>query len=199
MINKKNVLGKTPEELGDKDAIHVAIVAVRAAGLIKPGQRCGINEHQEAEPDEKGIGVADPFMKRAILTGQWFWLLLAQDQVPNVRHVWDHPKENFAPPTREPELPSGLESMAKDLGVTFHQLIEACQQVVDSDKKGWGEYSSVPYPGTLKGEALEEAMENIDRYDLWSEWSGFTGHEFENQGSACCPEYQYPEELFKLP
>ncbi len=37
MINKKNLLGKAPHELGDKDAIHVAIVAVRAGIVITPG------------------------------------------------------------------------------------------------------------------------------------------------------------------
>lgn len=42
MINKKNLLGKTPDELGAKDAIHVAIVAVRAgAGESKQDDRAG--------------------------------------------------------------------------------------------------------------------------------------------------------------
>jgi hypothetical protein len=89
VINKKNVLGKAPFDLGTKDAIHVAIVAVRAGQLVQPGQRCGLNEHREAVPNEKGVGVADPFVKGPILTGTSFWLLMAQDEVPNVQHVWE--------------------------------------------------------------------------------------------------------------
>ena len=41
MINKKNVLGKRPQEFGVKDAVHVAIVSVHAGRPIQPGQRVG--------------------------------------------------------------------------------------------------------------------------------------------------------------
>jgi hypothetical protein len=64
MINKRNLLGKTPEELGTKDAVHAAIVAVRAGQPIRPGQRCSINIDGEAVPDVNGVGVADPFLKK---------------------------------------------------------------------------------------------------------------------------------------
>ncbi len=190
MINKKNLLGKTPQELGDKDAIHVAIVSVRAARLITPGQRCGLNEHREAIPDAKGVGVADPFLKSNITTGQTFWLLLNQDAVPNVQHVWDHPKVDFAPPTREAERNKWFQQHADQLGVTYDQLLDACQYVIDNDK-------SAPYPGTKDAEELEGAMEDIG--DIFSTWSDESGHEFENIGSGCCPEYQYPDVLFAIP
>ncbi len=37
------------------------------------------------------------------------------------------------------------------------------------------------------------------RYDLWSSWSDEVGHEFENHGSECCPEYAYPDgQLFDM-
>lgn len=36
MINKKNLLGKQPFELGVKDAIHTAIVSVRAGAGCCP-------------------------------------------------------------------------------------------------------------------------------------------------------------------
>lgn len=186
MINKKNVLGKAPQSLGDKDAIHVAIVAVRAGGLIKPGQKCNLNEHREAVASDKGVGVADPFRKGNITTGQTFWLLLNQDAVPNVRHVWEHPSVDFSPPTREVERNSTIEDAAKHWGVTYEQIMEACAFVVASD-------DSAVYPGDKTEDELEELAESFCRYDLWSEWSDETGHEFENYGTACCPEYAYPE------
>lgn len=196
MINKKNLLGKEPDELGDKDAIHVAIVAVRAGSLIKPGQRCGLNEHREAVPHEKGPGVADPFLKANITKGQRFWLLLNQDAVPNVRHVWEHPKVDFSPPTREVQLNESLKECAKKLGVTYQQLMDACASVVASDYMG----TPAPYPGTLSSEELEEALDDCYVGDIWYEWSEETGHEFEDQGSACCPEPVHPDcGLFEIP
>lgn len=186
MINKKNLLGKAPQSLGDKDAIHVAIVAVRAGRLIKPGERCGMNEHREAVPDDKGIGVADPFRKENILTGQPFWLLINQDAVPNVRHVWDHPSVDFSPPTREIPRNREIQAAAAHWGVTYEQIMDACAFVVAKDKPA-------PYPGDKTADELGELAESFEDYDLWSEWSDETGHEFENYGTACCPEYAYPE------
>ena len=31
--------------------------------------------------------------------------------------------------------------------------------------------------------------------DIWYEWTNETGNEFENVGSECCPEYNYPSLL----
>ncbi len=190
MINKKNVLGKHPEELGVKDAIHTAIVSVRAGRCVQPGQRCGLNEFNEAVPDAKGCGVADPFLRSHVHRGQSFWLILDQDSVPNVHHVWEHPTVNFAPPTREAVKNATLDECAGLLGVTYQQLMDACEFVHDKDRPA-------KYPGEKTAEELEGIMDReVELRDLWSEWSSETGVEFENHGSMCCPEYAYPEELF---
>jgi len=185
MINKRNVLGKAPFDLGDKDAIHVAIASVRAASFIKPGNRCQINEFGEAEPSDSGPGVADPF-RTSIARGDSFWMLLDQDEVPNVRHVWEHPSVKFDKPTRPAKLNQWLERNAKSLGVTYDQLLEACAHVVNH-------YSPMPYPTAIDEDDLEKLLDKADQYDIWSEWGEETGHEFENNGSACCPEYDYPD------
>ncbi len=52
MINKKNLLGRPPDELGLKDAVHVAIASVRAACAINPGQRCKINDYGGGNPQQ---------------------------------------------------------------------------------------------------------------------------------------------------
>lgn len=192
MINKKNLLGKKPQELGDKDAIHVAIVAVRAGLTVHPGARCGINEHREAVPDDKGVGVADPFLKAPVMRGESFWLLLNQDAVPNVRHVWEHPDVDFTPPEREVVLNDVLNDAAKALGVTYQQLMDACASVVENDE-------AAAYPGTLSAEDLEEAIDAMYLGDVYSEWGEEVEHEFYNSGTECCPEYDYPRELFAIP
>ena len=186
MINKKNLLGRTPLELNDKDAIHVAIVSVRAACAIEPGTKCGLNEFKEAVPNSKGVGIADPWRRSLIKTGEVFWLLLNQDEVPNVKHVWEHPTAEFGLPTREVKLNPTLVGYAKDLGVTYEQLMEACEKVVDTGEP-------VKYPGTKTKEEREDA----DVWDLWFEWGHETNYEFENYGSECCPEYEYPKQLFE--
>ena len=194
MINKKNLLGKRPDELGTKDAIHTAIVAVRAGEAIEPGQRCSLNKFNEAIHDNhRSVGVADPFLKSTILRGQSFWLLLCQDEVPNVRHVWEHPTVDFSPPTREATKNGIIDDVAKALGVTYEQIMEAADSVVKHDRP-------LLYPGTLTTEQYEEALDTeVEMYDFWSEWSSETLHEFENYGSACCPEYEYPDRsLFRF-
>lgn len=190
MINKKNVLGKQPDELGTKDAIHTAIVSVRAGSLIRPGQRCKMNEFNEAVPDSKGVGVADPFWRNGNITvGQEFWLLLAQDEVPNVQHVWEHPSVDFSPPSRPVEKNSALQRYADRLGVTYEQLIEACDFVFAHNEPA-------KYPGNKSAEEVEWAN---DPYELWPNWAAENGHAFDNQGTECCPEYDYPDcRLFSM-
>lgn len=198
MINKKNVLGKTPQELGDKDAIHVAIVSVRAGSVIEPGGRCKMNEFHEAIPAnyKDSVGVADPFRKGNITTGQAFWLLLEQDAVPNVQHVWEHPEVDFSPPTREVKLNEYLQRNAVGLGVTYQELMDMCQYVVDNDKP-----APIPETCTKTSEQIQEAIDesDIELYDIWSCWADETGYVFTNNGTECCPEYDYPDELFELP
>ncbi len=188
MINKKNLLGKTPDDLGTKDAIHVAIVAVCAAKPIKPGQRCGLNKDRLAVPDEKGCGVADPFLTQGIGTGQTFWFLLNQCEVPNVAHVWEHPTVDFAAPTVTVARNKWLQKVADNYRVSYDELMDACAYVV---KHG----NPAAYHGPLSADELEDVCND----DVWSEWADETGHEFEDYGSACCPEYAYPDSrLFRI-
>lgn len=187
MINKRNVLGKTPDELGKKDAVHVAIVAVRAGAPIKPGRRIGLNENREAVPNSKGPGIADFSRKKTILRGQIFWMLLDQNEVPNVEHDWKHPTIDFSPPTNEVKKNETIQHCADLFGVTYEQVMEAASYVVRNNKPA-------PYPGPGTANDRPEVDENeFDSYDFWSEWSRETLHEFENYGSECCPEYEYPE------
>ena len=193
MINKKNVLGKTPQELGEKDAIHVAIVAVRADGVIHAGARVGMNEFGEAfetyRSDKKvGVGVADPFRKNKIIaTGEVFWLLIDQADVPNVQHVWEHPKVSFGIPTKEVKYNSYIKEDADSLGLTYQELMDAAAKLVYEDKQS-------EYKGSLTSDELEEIMEDFEWGEFWDNWSDETGHEFENYGSSCCPEYYHPED-----
>lgn len=191
MINKKNLLGKTPDELGTKDAIHTAIVAVRAGEAIKPGQRCGLNKEREAVMNSKGCGVADPFLKSNIMRGEAFWLLLAQDEVPNVQHVWEHPDVDFSPPKTEIKRNKTLQTHANLFGVTYEQIMAACAHVAEHTEPA-------PYPGSKTVDEVKAANEKVDKYDLWPEFVDESLYQFYNSGTECCPEYDYPDcDLFE--
>jgi len=186
MINKKNQLGKTPEFSGKKDAIHVAIVALVAGCPLEPGTRIKLNAENfavNAYSKKESFGVADPY-RVGIAKGSTFWALLDPEEVTSVEHTWTH-KLDFSPPKVELKKNRQLLDDANRLGVTYEELITACSSYIVNEIK-------VPYPGML---TEEKAEESFSMYDLWSEWAEEVGHEFENNGTNCCPEYDYPEVL----
>ena len=188
MINKQNLLGKTPDEIGTKDAIHVAIVSVRAGGHIARGHRFKMNEFNEAVADSNGFAVVDPFRKSDVARGDVFWGLLDQREVPNVRHVWDHPEIKEFIPVREAQKNQYLGECAEKLGMSYADLMSAISVMVNGE--------TPKYTGSLTKDEVEKLLPNIEEYDVFSEWAEETGHEFDNEGSACCPEYDHPDFTF---
>ena len=189
-INKRKYLGKSPDELGVKDAIHVAIVSCVAGCAIKCGARVQLNRDGHAEEcgdqERGGFGVADPFAGQ-IARGQKFWVMLDPDSVDTVSHSWDH-KIEF--PTNPVPVPQNrcLVDFAAALGVSYTDLMAACAYYVKTGHKHG-------YPGTLSQETAEEQAEKHYLSDMWSEWSDESGYEFDNDGSECCPECSYPDEI----
>lgn len=197
MINKKKLLGKEPELIGDKDAVHVAIISVRAGSSIESGEWCKLNEFNEAVPcnRESAVGVADPWRKGVINTGSLLWLLPNPDSIANVAHTWDHPDFANVEPTREIQRNKYLEEYATTLGLTYNQLIKHCSNYVQNK-------TPILYDGSLSEEELDNVIDEwrYDFYDMWNEWAAEARYEFYNVGSECCPEYEYPDinHMFKF-
>lgn len=191
MINKKNVLGKTPDEAGIKDAVHVAIVSVRAGCCIKPGSRIKLNDSNEAIPDQRnGIMIADPFGKheKNFTTGEFFWALMDQAEIPNVRHVWDHPSVSDFVPIRPVVQNKYIKECAAKLQISYEQLMTDLAAMVSEEDP--------VYSGPLTEEQIKELIDCRNGFwacDIFNEWAEEVGHEFANDGSECCPEYDYPE------
>lgn len=189
MINKKNLLSQPPIELGVRDAIHTAIASVRAGRPIQPGERCTLNDDREAVPDENGEGVANPFRKTGVARGQMLWMLV--EEVPSVRHEWEHPTLDFTPPDKAAEKNKYLARHADQLKVSYDELTEACAYVA---------HREVParYPRQISVDDLDVLLDGLDSGDMWYEWTCESGHEFEDYGTACCPETEYPAcQIFK--
>ena len=87
-------LGTIPTGIEGRDAVHIAIVPVKAAKLLYTGWAVTLNKDGEAEPihPQFAVGVVDPFGPDSqVHAGQWFWLCLYPKTTTGLRHVWEHP------------------------------------------------------------------------------------------------------------
>lgn len=83
-------LGTIIDENAGRDAIHVAVEPVRAGEKLFPGQDVGL-VNGVAHANVICVGIVDPFLKSAVLEGEWFWMLLYPRTITSLRHVWAHP------------------------------------------------------------------------------------------------------------
>jgi hypothetical protein len=67
-----------PDDLGGRDAVHVAVVAMVATRVMQPGERLT-------------NGMVDPFLSSPVQPGQRFWFCLFPGTVTGLRHHWRHP------------------------------------------------------------------------------------------------------------
>jgi len=98
---KEARLGELITELGEqnqRDAIHIAVIPVKARERLRPGMHVSIlhdGTNAEAYGDVAGsttaVGIVDPFLPKTVEIGQTFWLCLYQGQVTTLRHEWTHP------------------------------------------------------------------------------------------------------------
>lgn len=188
-INKKTLLGRSPQELGVKDAVHAAIVSLRAGHALKPGEYITLNADREAirSGTDGAFGIADPFFNGPIATGTVFWGILKMEEIPTVTHHWDHPKHSFEAPATEPKHNRTIEDLATQLGLQYEDVMSACQLYVTKDRQ-------TPYSNPLSEDDFDKVQDEF-HYELWSEWADESGWEFSNNGTECCPEYDYPDGL----
>jgi hypothetical protein len=99
------MLGALPGPEDRRDAIHIAIVPVRACYRLRPGEHVGLLPADFAESHSVGlpgdlpfvgngvapIGIVDPFLLRPVERGEAFWLCLYPYSITSLRHVWTHP------------------------------------------------------------------------------------------------------------
>lgn len=73
-----------------RDAIHLAVLPAMAGARLYPGQSISLRDGI-AVPDEKGLGIVDPFIVGAVQPEQRFWMVLRPRIITSLRHVWSHP------------------------------------------------------------------------------------------------------------
>jgi hypothetical protein len=85
-------IGKIIQGEAHRDAIHVAVAPVTAQTRILPGQLVD----KDGGMGGRAIGIADPFLPRAIESGERFYIFLFPGSVTSLRHEWTHPDFDLA-------------------------------------------------------------------------------------------------------
>lgn len=85
-----------PDDVGGRDAVHVAVVAVTVGGgPAWAGRDVGVEltasgyiANGNIKPH---VGILDPFVKDTIQGGQRCWLYLYPRSITSLAHAWSHP------------------------------------------------------------------------------------------------------------
>lgn len=171
-------LGSIINGSAERDAIHVAIAPIIAAETLEPGEHVGLLPNGCAASHVQHIGVVDPFLKKEVMRGQKFWLILYPQTITNLRHDWKHP--SFAEPSsvsatgEQSESEQYLRRFAEQVGITFEKLIEASTRF-QSD------YETLDHPTDQYEWDIPE--------EFWHHWAKFTGKITNSSETffTCCP------------
>lgn len=90
--------GLLPDDVGGRDAVHVAVLSAVAGGKLYPGQDVGFSETTAPNGERvalasapKLLGIVDPFIKGAVLPDQRIWVYLYPRTITGLNHQWTHP------------------------------------------------------------------------------------------------------------
>jgi hypothetical protein len=125
-------LGTIVTENEKRDAIHLAVEPTKAVEKLYPGQDVGV-DGSCANP----VGIVDPFLKSAVMPGEWFWLVVYPRQINSLRHVWTHPAFADEPrATQNGVSPSErwLREFAATIPVHFEDLMSHAKDWVEHEE-----------------------------------------------------------------
>jgi len=134
MTKQNDQLGRLiiPEDIAERDAIHIAIMPAIAGESLVPGMRVRIEDGKAMEgsaPDSPIIGIVDPFLAGFVYRNQKFWVCLIPNTITSLRHIWTHPQID------KEEVSSGeekciLEKMVSSCGLeNIQELVNAAHCV----------------------------------------------------------------------
>lgn len=129
-----------PDDVGGRDAVHVAVVAVRARSILTPGQHVGIHtmDGELIAIVDDPIGIVDPYLPLAVRSGQRFWLYLYPRTITGLSHKWTHPafadeptESTYVRPAAQAEAMAWITDYAGDKGYTAKKMIDAANEWLD--------------------------------------------------------------------
>lgn len=144
---------------GNRDAIHIAIVPVIAAEVLFPGQRIGFareGDTTNVSKTGKVVGVVDPFLRREVVPGQRFYMMLLPNTITSLRHEWTHPAfESTGSPIETSR--KWIEKFAASIEQTYNRLMDAATNYI------------------MYSEHTYDNAENYKQID-WDQWPEFWTH-----------------------
>jgi hypothetical protein len=137
-------LGELIDASAGRDAIHVALAPVVAGHILTPGEHVGWMDETMTTVGRvpKTIGIVDPFLRADVMPHQRFFVVLYQQSITGLRHVWTHPDfpdTDVAPATTKPHAMHKVESaewikaLAARIGITVIGLMDAAQTWLESE------------------------------------------------------------------
>lgn len=117
------VLGALAEGHTERDAIHLAVIPMKASGRLMPGQQVGIVSDGVAGCAAPAIGIVDPFLQVGPSNGQTFWVCLFPGTVTGMRHHWQHPAFGGTPASERELSIAWLKDAAEQLDVSYETLV----------------------------------------------------------------------------
>jgi len=164
-------LGELPLANSRRDAVHIAVYAVKAAEDLLPGARVRVSLYSRNEPnawlayDEQEDGVVDPFLLQPVKEGEWFWLMLFPGSIVGLRHDWTHPVF----PSETATSIENAESSEKWLRAYALRYRTAYDSMVNGAKRGeWVGFGDDNGPPQYRGAEVE----------FWHHMEVLTGQKF---------------------
>lgn len=168
-------MGNTlPDDVGGRDAVHVAVFAATSGERLKPGQPVALIQQSTTDAvvasEGEAIGIVDPFIKQDLEPNSRFWVYLLPRTITALSHRWQHPSFDetsslYATPTERAKAEAWLRNFVKketgweDLdGEDYREVLRAAAYAIESDTK-----QEALFVGTqIQGHIPSEFWDNIE-------------------------------------
>jgi hypothetical protein len=160
------LLGKLVSGSPERDAVHIAVVAVEAATVLSAGMRIGFDASGKvARVVPEIIGVVDPFLTETVYPGDKCWMFLLPNTITSLKHNWTHPAFED-----KPNLPSQseserwLRSFAAEVDADYDEMMRVAASHCDEGNR-WGDY--LIDGGKWEGQSTPD--------EFWTHYAAVTG------------------------
>lgn len=119
-----DTLGTVLDGMQERDAVHIAVMCVKAVSTLTSGQHIGIDG-----TSNNPIGIVDPFLHEDVKKDQWFWLFLYPKTITGLKHNWTHPAvdRNLEKDSAE----EWLRKYADEIDTGFKSLVQAANDYIE--------------------------------------------------------------------
>lgn len=189
VIDTQKAIGKLVENdnaIGQKDAIHIAVVVVEAGQHFTAGQWVSMYKgkaYGAFTGGEPVIGIVDPFLTLPVYAGNKFYLFLKPNTITNMRHEWTLPAFDDVQPTKTLITIGDLEASSSE--VIGSHLYEPARQAAEWWLRDFAEEMYMDYDNMIRdaiaGNRLLAGTEtyNLNTDEFWDKMEILTGKKFD--------------------